>query len=119
MTSSSLRELKTSNPPSFHSPLSEVNTDAVRIQPWTEVASLLMNLIGFWSNGKVSQAQKRGDEPTAMSCKPHFIVSGDRLFRLTCHDRGTSRSVAMYIYVSVCTIISLGPRLQHTPSYPL
>lgn len=32
---------------------------------------------------------------TATLYMPHFVVSGLRLFRLTCHRKGTSRSVAM------------------------
>lgn len=36
-----------------------------------------------------------GTGHTAMLYSPHFSVSGLRLFRLTCHLRGTSRSVAM------------------------
>lgn len=43
MASSSFMELKTSNPPSFHSPLSLVNTDETRTAPWTDEASSLMN----------------------------------------------------------------------------
>jgi hypothetical protein len=39
--SSSFMELKTSRPPSFHSPLSVVKTEEVRMQPCTEVASSL------------------------------------------------------------------------------
>lgn len=41
--SSSLTLLKTSKPPSFHSPLSDVYTDPTRTQPWIEDASALMN----------------------------------------------------------------------------
>lgn len=32
---------------------------------------------------------------TAILHKPHLAVSGLKLFRLTCHRRGTKRSVAM------------------------
>lgn len=34
---------------------------------------------------------------TAILCKPHFIVSGARLFLRTCHRNGTTRSVAIYM----------------------
>lgn len=42
--SSSFIELRISNPPSFHSPLSLVNMDETRTAPCTEEASSLMNL---------------------------------------------------------------------------
>jgi hypothetical protein len=40
--------LKTSNPPTFHSPLSPVYKDPTRRAPWTEEASSLINLIVFY-----------------------------------------------------------------------
>ena len=40
-------ELKTSNPASFHSPLSPKKTEAGRMHPWTEVASELINFNVF------------------------------------------------------------------------
>lgn len=46
--SSSFIELKASNPASFHSPLSLKNMEAGRMQPWTDAASVLMNLRVFW-----------------------------------------------------------------------
>jgi len=48
--SSSFIELKTSRPPSFHSPLSVVNIDEVRTHPCTEVASSLMNASVFYKS---------------------------------------------------------------------
>lgn len=42
--------------------------------------------------------------PTAMPFNPHLTVSGARPFRFICHVKGTNRSVAMYMYVSVCKI---------------
>lgn len=44
IASSSFIELKISNPPNFHSPLSLVKTDDARTAPCTEAASSLMNL---------------------------------------------------------------------------
>lgn len=44
MASSSLTLLKTSKPPIFHSPLSEVYIDPTLMLPWIEEASSLMNL---------------------------------------------------------------------------
>lgn len=43
-------ELRMSNPPSFHSPLSLVNTEDERTAPWTEEASSLMNLRVDYAN---------------------------------------------------------------------
>jgi len=40
---------------------------------------------------------------TATPNKPHFRVSALMLFRLTCHFKGVTLSVAMYIKVSVCS----------------
>ena len=48
--SSSFMELSMSKPPSFHSPLSVMNTVDDLMYPWTEVASLFMNLITFWAS---------------------------------------------------------------------
>ena len=45
MASSSFMLLRTSNPPTFHSPLSLVYNEPTRSAPWTEEASSLMNLI--------------------------------------------------------------------------
>ena len=45
MASSSFILLRTSNPPTFHSPLSLVYSEPTRSAPWTEEASSLMNLI--------------------------------------------------------------------------
>jgi hypothetical protein len=47
IASSSFKELRTSKPPSFHSPLSDVNTEDDLMYPWTELASLLMKRIVF------------------------------------------------------------------------
>jgi hypothetical protein len=47
--SSSFMELSMSKPPSFHSPLSVMNTVDDLMYPWTELASLFMNLITFWA----------------------------------------------------------------------
>jgi hypothetical protein len=78
MASSSFMELKTSKPPSFHSPLSEVKTVDTLIQPWTEDASSLINLIVF-----------------ARLERPHLIVSGAKFLLLMCHDKGANLSVAI------------------------
>lgn len=48
MASSSLMLLKTSKPPIFHSPLSEVYIDPTLMLPWIEEASSLMNLRVRW-----------------------------------------------------------------------
>lgn len=48
MASSSLTLLKTSKPPIFHSPLSEVYIDPTLMLPWIEEASSLMNLRVRW-----------------------------------------------------------------------
>ena len=87
IASSSFKLLSTSKPPSFHSPLSLVYTDATRMAPCIEDASSLMNLT-------VCATLKR----------PHFTVSSLILLRLICHRRGVTRSVAMYMYVSVSTL---------------
>jgi len=47
IASSSFMLLKTSNPPTFHSPLSPVYKDPTRRAPWTDEASSLINLIDF------------------------------------------------------------------------
>lgn len=43
---------------------------------------------------------RRNNQHTATVCSPHFDVSALRLFLLTDHSRGVTRSVAIYIYVS-------------------
>lgn len=48
IASSSLMLLKTSKPPIFHSPLSEVYIDPTLMLPWIEEASSLMNLRVRW-----------------------------------------------------------------------
>ena len=45
LASSSFTLLRTSNPPTFHSPLSLVYNEPTRSAPWTEEASSLINLI--------------------------------------------------------------------------
>ena len=95
--SSSLTLLSTSKPPSFHSPLSDVYTEATLRLPCIEDPSSLINLIVFWTlmlDAPPHVDQARGRH-TATLYSPHFVVSGLKLFRLTCHRRGTSRSVAM------------------------
>ena len=45
--------------------------------------------------------------PTATPKRPHFRVSVLMLFRLMCHRKGTSLSVAIYMYVSVYSMINI------------
>jgi len=50
----------------------------------------------FESDTKFASSDERGRvSSTAILHKPHLAVSGLKLFRLTCHRRGTKRSVAM------------------------
>lgn len=78
MASSSFIELRMSNPPIFHSPLSVVYMEEARILPWTDVASSLMNFNVF-----------------ATLCRPHFSDSSDSAFRLVDQVRGAILSVAI------------------------
>lgn len=59
--SSSFMELRTSRPPSFHSPLSVVNIEEVRMHPCTEVASSLMKASVFYKvvSGEEADGQHR------------------------------------------------------------
>jgi len=97
MASSSFMELKTSNPPSFHSPLSLVNTDETRTAPWTDEASSLMNFSVDYSH-PISTKQAGWCDyylPTATVYSPHFAVSSVTLLRFTDQDSGTTLSVTM------------------------
>jgi len=49
IASSSFTELRISKPPNFHSPLSPVKIEDVRIQPWIEAASAFINLTVFYT----------------------------------------------------------------------
>lgn len=53
-----------------------------------------------------------------MPFKPHLIVSGAKLLRFICHVKGTNRSVAMYMYVSVCKIAQHASSSRLCPSIP-
>lgn len=110
--SSSFMLLSTSNPPTFHSPLSLVYIDPARIAPCTEDASSLINLIVCCPEvSPTPSILKRQGQLTATPKRPHFKVSVDMLFRLICHLKGTILSVAMYINVSVWKIIRNAPNV--------
>ena len=57
------------------------------MQPCMDAASAFTNLSVF-----------------ATLCSPHLVVSSVRLLLFTCQLSGLSRSVAMYMYVSVSTV---------------
>lgn len=89
-------ELNTSNPPSFHSPLSLVNTDETRTAPWTDEASSFINFSVDYD--PIPSAPSKQDSKimlllTATVYSPHFAVSSLTLLRFTDHDNGTTLSV--------------------------
>lgn len=57
----------------------------------------------------LGMAQEHSDICTATVYRPHFDVSGLKLFLLADHSSGITRSVAIYMYESVFLSVNMLP----------
>lgn len=123
-------ELRISNPPNFHSPLSLVNIDEDRTAPCTEVASSLTNfrvdcdkqrmsyklLQPNWTRHR-SNVRQRYITPISQSLRSGFVASPATTAASLFRSQRRFASLSMLLLISIPAAESMWPVPRHTHLY--